>query len=125
MTRETKIGLAVAASFLCLVGIVVATKYRGRELDQNVAPTPPGQTAQGNGAPKPPDKKAPAVAAAPQSNQQPQFRVPGSNEESGNAGVATSGQANAGNNSGTVVLPLAANPTGDNSVPKLPPPPTF
>jgi hypothetical protein len=123
MTRETKIGLAVAASFLCLVGIVVATKYRGREVDQNVAPS---QTAsQGNGAPKPPDKKAQAVAAASQSNQQPQFRAPGSNEESGNTGVTTTGQANAGNNSATVVLPLAANSGVDHSVPTLPPPPTF
>ena len=26
MTRETKVGLIVAASFLCLVGIVVASK---------------------------------------------------------------------------------------------------
>lgn len=29
MTRETKIGLVVACSFLCLVGIVVASKWRG------------------------------------------------------------------------------------------------
>ncbi|GEM_PF-6721668 len=28
MTRETKIGMAVAVSFLCLVGVVVATKWR-------------------------------------------------------------------------------------------------
>ena len=30
MTRETKIGIAVAVSFLCLVGIVVATKWGGK-----------------------------------------------------------------------------------------------
>ena len=28
MTRETKIGMAVAVSFLCLVGVVVATRWR-------------------------------------------------------------------------------------------------
>src|SRR5947209_3210170 len=119
MTRETKIGLAVAASFLCLVGIVVATKWRPGEVDQNVAPTPPGQTASpGSSASKTPDKKATAVAAAaPATN--PQFRVPGSNEESANTAVPAPGQANAGNNSGAVVLPLAPNVGNDNSVPKL------
>jgi hypothetical protein len=128
MTRETKIGMAVAASFLCLVGIVVATKCRrGGEVDENVAPTPPGQAASpGNSAPKTPDKKALAVAAAPQTtNPQPQFRSPGTNEEMGNTVVPT--PVNGGNNFGVVVLPPLPTTFGNNdsAVPKLPAPATF
>src|SRR4051812_31052031 len=34
MTRETKVGLVVAGSFLCLVGVVVASRM-GRHADPN------------------------------------------------------------------------------------------
>src|SRR5262249_38437582 len=51
MTRETKIGLVVACSFLCLVGIVVASKWnrgdtttREPELQENYVMIKEGQT---------------------------------------------------------------------------------
>jgi hypothetical protein len=48
MTRETKVGLVVAGSFLCLVGVVVASRMgrkaepgRGPELAQTITPNEP------------------------------------------------------------------------------------
>ena len=67
MTRETKIGMAVAVSFLCLVGVVVATKWRrandgAKDLVQNVTPNQPPPAAQGNGtAPNGATDKGPAT----------------------------------------------------------------
>lgn len=40
MTRETKIGLVIGCSFLCLVGVVVASKWRGSE-DPSETQEPP------------------------------------------------------------------------------------
>jgi LysM domain-containing protein len=57
MTRETKIGMVVAVSFLSLVGLVVVAKWRG-------GATPTANLAQ-NGKP---GEKAPAKSAAPEGN---------------------------------------------------------
>src|SRR5262249_49272361 len=50
LARETKVGLVVAVSFLCLVGVVVAARLRGSSQDPAQVVTPkssPGkQTAQ-------------------------------------------------------------------------------
>lgn len=66
MSRETKIGIAVAVSFLCLVGIVVATKLRrnvdaGKEEANTVAKGKPPE-AQTN-PPVNPAKQSPVVPA--------------------------------------------------------------
>jgi hypothetical protein len=74
MTRETKIGLVVAASFLCLVGVVVASKWNGAagtEEEQTVVPgTVLTQNKDGKSEPKketaPP--KPNVVAAAQKKN---------------------------------------------------------
>src|SRR5262245_30436907 len=39
MNRETQVGIVVAASFLVLVGIVVASKWRGRTEDPTTDPS--------------------------------------------------------------------------------------
>src|SRR5687768_2632789 len=51
MTRETKIGLIVGGSFLCLVGIVVASKWRGTDV-----PSDPEEQAVQVAAVTPKDK---------------------------------------------------------------------
>jgi hypothetical protein len=40
MTRETKAGLVMASSFLCLVGVVLASKLRGENLSGDPIPAP-------------------------------------------------------------------------------------
>jgi hypothetical protein len=40
MTRETKAGLVMASSFLCLVGVVLASKLRGENLSSDPVPAP-------------------------------------------------------------------------------------
>lgn len=69
MTRETKIGMVVAVSFLCLVGIVVATKWRrgadgASEVAQHGDSKGKGAAAphEPNGS-NPPPKKGPVTAA--------------------------------------------------------------
>ena len=53
MTRETKVGLVVAASFLCLVGVVVASRL-GRNTDKNESQAvAQASTPQHDGDPKP------------------------------------------------------------------------
>jgi hypothetical protein len=54
MTRETKAGLVVASSFLCLVGIVLVTKLHGADNPPSAAP----ETAAGNDSPRAKGKKA-------------------------------------------------------------------
>src|SRR5215475_3641602 len=65
LARETKVGLVVAASFLCLVGVVVAARLRNSQEPQTqVASTkvPAGKlTAQSEG--KDHKKKGPSEAA--------------------------------------------------------------
>ena len=70
MTRETKIGMVVAVSFLCLVGIVVATKWRRnaddgkQDLAQVANPQEPAPGEPNNNPPpKAPDKKNPVEPA--------------------------------------------------------------
>jgi len=58
MTRETKIGLGVAGSFIVLVCIVVASKWRGGD----VPPGPEEQTAPKVAAAKPAQNPSPADA---------------------------------------------------------------
>ncbi len=72
MTRETKIGLLVAGSFLCLVAVVVASKWRGGDggdaEEQTVAPGAVLHPTQNSPDAKPkgevPPPKSAAVAAA-------------------------------------------------------------
>ena len=44
MTRENKVGLVMSSSFLCLVGVVLVTKYREQRQGAEMAP-PPAQVA--------------------------------------------------------------------------------
>ncbi|MCI0680477.1 MAG: hypothetical protein L0Y71_00110 [Gemmataceae bacterium] len=105
MTRETKIGLVVAVSFLCLVGVVVATKWRGAgdaaDLAQNAAPKEnAAKPSQPNGANPP---QGPLNAAAYVTE--------------GNASIKP--QAN-GDNPPPMVAPV-----NDPSTPALPPVPSL
>src|ERR1700687_2360101 len=64
MTRETKVGLVVACSFLCLVGLVL-----GGKLTQSMRNSPPEDPAAeelhaGNDKPGP-DKKQPGLEELP------------------------------------------------------------
>jgi LysM domain len=79
MTRETKIGLLVAGSFLCLVAVVVASKWRGGDggdaEEQTVTPGAvlhPAQNStdtKSNGKGEPPPKPAPVAAAQPRGKE--------------------------------------------------------
>ena len=71
MTRETKVGLVVSASFLCLVGVVLVCKFR--EGDSGKAPANP----QANADEVVTSPDAAKTAAAP---DQPKI-VPVKNEE--------------------------------------------
>src|SRR5205814_98596 len=69
MTRETKVGLVVAGSFVCLVGVVLALKLRQPEnppdaAAQAQANPPAAGTPKGKADPTPP-AKGPATPAAP------------------------------------------------------------
>src|SRR5437879_5358142 len=103
MTRETKVGLFVAASFLCLVGVVIAAKLRQVEDPadadtvarlKNVAPTPApanGTTPLTTIAPGTPAKLAPWLVSATYNQEPPGdpiIPVP-SAPSSGNSGTAS------------------------------------
>src|SRR5581483_3280490 len=72
MTRETRVGTVVASSFLCLLGIVVASKWDGGEPrgeTSNEQEAHPSESKQAPGK----DDKAPAIvqAAATEPQQLP------------------------------------------------------
>jgi hypothetical protein len=73
MTRETKVGLVVAASFLCLVGVVVASRL-GRNPDTKQA-EPVAQAIASNQEPAPKKETEPAKGqdahANPKENKSP------------------------------------------------------
>ena len=78
MTRETKIGLLVAGSFLCLVAVVVASKWRGGDggdaEEQTVVPGGVLRPTQNSPDAKPkgeapPPKPAPVAAAQPKGKE--------------------------------------------------------
>ncbi|MSU78277.1 MAG: hypothetical protein EXS16_09290 [Gemmataceae bacterium] len=74
MTRETKVGLVVACSFLCLVGVVVASKLRGangttadaeqQEIKVAAAKANP-DTEKNNVSPTPPKSAKDSVVISP------------------------------------------------------------
>ena len=64
MTRETKIGMIVAGSFLSLVGVVVGTKLYKRDLPENKTPETVASTTE----PGRKDPLAPGSAAPNESN---------------------------------------------------------
>src|SRR5437870_1913111 len=69
MTRETKVGIVVATSFLGLIGAVLAVKYLdpAERKNSGVAQTKPdaGANPAAGDPNKAPDTPAPAVPAAP------------------------------------------------------------
>src|SRR5262245_39511050 len=98
MTRETKVGLVVAGSFLCLVGVVIFCKLRERNGDRPETGDPPVVEEEDHGpgdgphagedsfssprnkaaAPAPSDNHAPPAAArAPQNPPAPVQQSPG------------------------------------------------
>jgi hypothetical protein len=121
MTRETKIGMAVAVSFVCLVGVVVMTKLRRDEDDgKNAGKVANAKDAKpGNGVDNPPNqpptKKSPVQPAEfkfqPLEPNSP-VRLP-----EGNVGESSSSNPPAGDN--PPIVPPAAN----MNTPALPAPP--
>src|SRR5262245_12762271 len=120
MTRETKIGMAVAVSFLCLVGVVVMTKLRSGDDDNKRvaqggnAKDPATDKGVGNPPVKPSSKQNPVKPAQFEFQQieanQP-ARLPGGNGEE----LSTSNPPVAANPP-VVAPPVNANP------PPVPPP---
>lgn len=121
MTRETKIGMAVAVSFLCLVGVVIMTKWRRGNDDAKVLAQvgDAKDLASGSGVDNPPPKPAPKKNPLEPAQFQyqpieanPPARLPGGNSEessSSNPPVAPS-------------PPIVAPPINANT-PMLPAPP--
>ena len=131
MSRETKIGMAVAVSFLCLVGVVVVTKWR-REPDGKkdiVFAGNPKESGAGKGVDNPPaptpGKKngiEPAEFKFP-IEANPSVRLPGGNAEepgSSNPPVAPALPVVTNPNGSPLPLPL---PLPMPNSPELPPVP--
>ena len=109
MTRETKVGLVVAGSFICLVTVVVATKFRGET-------TPPSSE----------------IADAAQSKAEPKDK-PGKHKDSGKPGQnrtmvrappAMKPATHQETKPGTPAVPPPLTASGDSALPlSLPPGP--
>src|SRR5437899_12693714 len=98
MTRETKIGMAVAVSFLCLVGVVVATKWHrandgAKDLVQSVTPSPPPASPGNAAAPNGATEKGTVINAA-HTDPNPAPRSPGLGEGLTNALTPPADQIN-------------------------------
>src|SRR4051812_34279894 len=127
MTRETKIGMAVACSFLCLVGIVVASKWkRGDDPseEQTVVvaankPTEPGALEK-----KEPAKKSEAAAndkKAPGPLSLPMHVIPAQGNDAQIQQQLKDAKKSLANPPATIVIPQPASNDGPN-FPALPAP---
>ncbi|HEX3315136.1 MAG TPA: hypothetical protein VHR72_09620, partial [Gemmataceae bacterium] len=77
MTRETKIGMIVAGSFLSLVGVVVGTKLLKHDLPDNTAPqTLVSNSGEPKKNPPPPGSAAPTGAKPPEEIKLAEFKTP-------------------------------------------------
>jgi hypothetical protein len=110
MTRETKLGLVVSCSFLCLLGVVVGLKMTERPEDENGTPAAPDAVTQAS--PEPPHfpdsvKNAPILLTGakgdPPTSSTTQKTTPGTG-----AGVKT--QANQHPEPGSSSLPSLPGP---------------
>ena len=91
MTRETKVGLIVAGSFVCLVSVVIASKWNrdpdaGKEPEEQTVQVAAAKPTQDANAKKPPEAKkgdpkkaepAPAVHVFPSLPAPPDAKNPG------------------------------------------------
>src|SRR5262245_9733526 len=92
MTRETKVGLIVAGSFVCLIAVVVASRLN-KPNDEGNGPVAQGPTQQGDGGKKnpPPQTVIPAhvnldptaVPALPPETKPPEAASPPNKPQEG------------------------------------------
>ena len=107
MTRETKVGLVVAGSFLCLVGVVVASRLRRNADDasrpeaESVSPKPDATS---------PDKTVVPHTASPQASHD-------NHNNTGVPPVVAVAPVNGANGP-----PLTRQPNANEQKPVIPPP---
>ncbi len=128
MTRETKIGIVVAVSFLSLVGLVVVTKYRrganpSPDLAHNAKPGEPKPVKMPVPEGNPPNKEGPIVQAGganlrpSQIDSNPPLPLPKSTQETMQPLIV---QPNLSNNQTPVPAPLTATASVESNLPQAP-----